>query len=345
MGLKFVSPGGSVGSRVYLTDGAESYKMFKLKNREFSVDVDVSSLACGLNGALYFVEMDQAGGKGVGQNEAGAKFGTGYCDAQCPHDIKWMDGEANVDGQYGICCFEMDIWEANKQATAFTPHPCSVEGPYRCEGTACGDGAKGERYMGVCDKDGCDLNAYRMGAQAHYGPGSGFDVDTTQPVTVITQFITTDGTDKGDLAEIRRLYVQGGKLIAHANSTVPGVEGNSITDEFCSAQKIAFEDPDDHKAKGGLKKMGEALDRGLVLALSLWDDGATEMRWLDSKFPADEAPGRLGLTRGPCDGRTSSPKYLRSAHSEATVKYMNIKYGDIGSTYSAGGRRLESVMV
>merc|ERR1719397_465840 len=28
----------------------------------------------------------------------GAKFGTGYCDAQCPHDIKWMDGEANVDG-------------------------------------------------------------------------------------------------------------------------------------------------------------------------------------------------------------------------------------------------------
>merc|ERR1712066_502392 len=103
------------------------------------------------------------------------------------------------------CCFEMDIWEANKQATAFTPHPCSVEGPYRCEGTACGDGAKGERYMGVCDKDGCDLNAYRMGAHEQFGMGS--------------DFVTTDGTDQGDLAEIRRLYVQGGKLIAHANST------------------------------------------------------------------------------------------------------------------------------
>ena len=39
--------------------------------------------------------MDQHGGKGKGGNEAGAKYGTGYCDAQCPHDIKFIDGEAN----------------------------------------------------------------------------------------------------------------------------------------------------------------------------------------------------------------------------------------------------------
>jgi len=34
-----------------------NYKMFKLKNREFTFTVDESSLPCGLNGALYFVEM------------------------------------------------------------------------------------------------------------------------------------------------------------------------------------------------------------------------------------------------------------------------------------------------
>ena len=36
--------------------------MFKLKNKEFTFDVDVSELPCGLNGALYFVEMEADGG-------------------------------------------------------------------------------------------------------------------------------------------------------------------------------------------------------------------------------------------------------------------------------------------
>jgi len=147
------------------------------------------------------------------------------------------------------------------------------------------------------------------------------------------------------LAEIRRVYLQDGKVITQANSSIPGVSGNSITDAFCSAQKAAFGDPDDHKAKGGLKKMGEALDRGLVLALSLWDDGATNMRWLDSTFPADEPASRPGVMRGPCDGSTSSPQYLRSTHASATVKYMNIMYGEIGSTASHKARRLSPIMV
>ena len=43
-------------------DSPTSYKMFKMKNREFTFTVDVSKLPCGLNGALYFVEMDSDGG-------------------------------------------------------------------------------------------------------------------------------------------------------------------------------------------------------------------------------------------------------------------------------------------
>ena len=31
-------------------------------------------------------------------------------------------------GHYGACCQELDIWEANAAATAFTVHPCDVEG-------------------------------------------------------------------------------------------------------------------------------------------------------------------------------------------------------------------------
>ena len=32
-------------------------------------------------------------------------------------------------------------------------------------------------------------------------------------VTVVTQFITSDNTDTGDLAEIKRFYVQDGKTV------------------------------------------------------------------------------------------------------------------------------------
>lgn len=61
-------------------------------------------MPCGLNGAVYFVEMAADGGeaaatKNGGQNRAGAKYGTGYCDAQCPHDMKFMEGKANVSWQ------------------------------------------------------------------------------------------------------------------------------------------------------------------------------------------------------------------------------------------------------
>jgi cellulose 1,4-beta-cellobiosidase len=342
--LQFVASSGNVGSRLYLLDG-ETYKVFKLKNREFTMDVDASALACGLNGAVYFVEMEAEGGKGVGENTAGAKFGTGYCDAQCPHDVKWPAGEANVDGTIGMCCVEMDIWEANRRATAYTAHPCNTTGPQQCKGTACGDGSKGERYQGLCDKDGCDHNAYRMGDHSFYGDGAEFALDASKPMTVVTQFITRDGTDEGDLVEIRRLYVQDGQVITVPNSTVSGIEGNALSDEFCNAQKEVFDDPNDFAAKGGMKSVGESLDRGLVLTLSLWDDEATAMRWLDSTFPVDDKVTRPGVARGPCSGEHNHPKYLRSKHKSATVKYTNIKYGEIGSTFSEEARRLESVLV
>ena len=71
-----------------------AYKTFNMKNQEFSFDVDMSKLPCGLNGALYFSQMDADGGLAkYPTNKAGAKYGTGYCDAQCPHDIKFIQGE------------------------------------------------------------------------------------------------------------------------------------------------------------------------------------------------------------------------------------------------------------
>ncbi|KAJ7455769.1 cellulase [Mycena latifolia] len=340
--LKFVT-GANIGSRVYLMANATNYQMFQLLNQEFSFDVDMSNLGCGLNGALYLSEMPSDGGISA-TNKAGAKYGTGYCDSQCPHDLKFIQGVANIvnwtgaatdansgSGSFGTCCNEMDIWEANKNAAAFTPHVCSTNGLTKCSGVQCGDGS--DRANGICDKDGCDFNSYRMGDQTFLGPGK--TVDTNSKFTVVTQFIATGGT----LSEIRRLYVQNGKVITNSNTNIAGISPavNSITDTFCNQQKTAFGDTNSFESRGGLKAMGAALARGMVLALSIWDDHAAGMYWLDSTYPTNASASSPGVTRGPCSTTSGDPKTVEASEGSNSVTFSNIKWGDLNSTFSATG--------
>jgi hypothetical protein len=58
-------------------------------------------------------------------------------------------------------------------------------------------------------------------------------------MTVVTQFVTADGTDTGALSDIRRVYVQDGKVISNRNATLPGLsQYDSVSGGFCSAQKV-----------------------------------------------------------------------------------------------------------
>jgi cellulase len=124
-----------------------------------------------------------------------AADGTGYCDAQCQ----------------GYCCAEMDILEANSQANAMTPHPC--------QGNS-------------CDKSGCGLNPYANGNHNLWGTGK--TVDTSKPVTIVTQFVASGST----LTSINRKYIQNGNTIA----------GGTITS--CN------------DGQGGLSGMGASLQAG-----------------------------------------------------------------------------------
>jgi cellulose 1,4-beta-cellobiosidase len=319
--------------------------MFNLLNKEFTFTVDLSNLPCGLNGALYFVEMDKDGGMSkYSTNKAGAKYGTGYCDAQCPHDLKWINGLSNSDGwkpspndpnsgtgKYGTCCTEMDIWESNSVATAVTPHVCTVAGQTRCEGTQCGD-MPDNRYGGVCDKDGCDFNSWRMGNKTFYGPN--MIIDTTKPFTVVTQFLTSGNSDTGTLNKINRIYVQNGKVIQNSDSNFSGLTtSNSVTDDFCNNQKKFFGDRNDFEAKGGLAGLGKAFQKGMVLVLSLWDDHDVHMLWLDSDYPTSASPSTPGIARGPCATSSGVPTDVENNYPNAHVVYSNIKYGAIGSTF------------
>ncbi|GAB1523732.1 Exoglucanase 1 [Rhizoctonia solani] len=339
--LKFVTKtdNTNIGSRVYLLADDTKYQMFKLKNQEFTFDVDVSNLPCGLNGALYFSQMDADGGMAkYSNNKAGAKYGTGYCDAQCPKDIKFINGEANVldwkgssndansgTGRYGTCCNEMDVWEANSVSTAYTPHPCNVQGQTRCSGSQC---------TSTCDQAGCDFNSYRMGVKNFYGKG--LTVDTSKKMTVVTQFITADGTASGALKEIRRIYVQNGKVIQNSKTNISGMSAyDSITEPFCSAQKTAFSDTNTFSQMGGYTNMGKAFDAGMVLVLSIWDDHAANMLWLDSNYPTDRPASQPGVARGSCATTSGVPKDVETNSPNASVTFSNIKFGDLGSTYSA----------
>ncbi|KAI1814061.1 glycoside hydrolase family 7 protein [Poronia punctata] len=345
--LQFVTEGEystNIGSRLYLMNGEDKYQMFSLLGNEFTFDVDVSNLGCGLNGALYFVSMDEDGGQSkYDGNEAGAKYGTGYCDAQCPRDLKFIDGKANSDGwepssndenagagPLGSCCSEMDIWEANGMSTAYTPHPCTEVGQKSCEGDECGGTYSDDRYSGWCDPDGCDFNSYRQGVTDFYGPGA--TVNTDSVFTVVTQFITGDD---GALASIKRYYVQDGKVIPNSESTIDGVSGNEINEEYCAAQKTAFGDTDDFANKGGLAQMGKALEGDMVLVMSLWDDHAANMLWLDSSFPVDADASQPGIARGACETSSGVPADVESEQASNTVIFSNIRFGPINSTFEA----------
>jgi cellulose 1,4-beta-cellobiosidase len=188
-----------------------------------------------------------------------------------------------------------------------------------------------------------------MGDQTFLGPGK--TIDTSKKLTIVTQFIGNP------LNEIKRFYVQNGKVVPNSQSTISGVQGNSvrnshsgnipdfeadecyylsqITDSWCSAQKTTFKDENSFKTKGGLAQMGKALQQGMVLALSIWDDYTANMLWLDSEYPLDRAASQPGVVRGPCSRDSGKPADVEGNGGDVQVTYSNIKWGELNSTFTA----------
>ncbi|KAI9985920.1 hypothetical protein PInf_024711 [Phytophthora infestans] len=235
--LKLETPGG-VGTRVYMLDASgKRYKQFDLLNQELTFDVDMSTLPCGSNGALYFSKMDADGGIArFLTNNAGAEYGTGYCDAQCTKEVKFINGEANLEHNF---------------------------------------------------------NPYRMGLKKFYGRGKSYDIDTTRPFSVITQFITDDDTETDD-----RVVVNPASTWATLNGT------DSITDAMCNSSKALF---NDHPyVMGGLAQLSKQIVGGMTLVMSIWVDYGSNMTWLDS-FKTGEDPKDPGALRGDCPNPGGDP--------------------------------------
>merc|ERR1712124_151938 len=177
------------------------------------------------------------------------------------------------------------------------------------------------------------IQPHRLGTHNFFGPGSDFQVDSTKPVTVTTQFITNDGTDHGKLTEVRQFYQQDGRTIEHPSYTVNGNAHNTITEDFCSDWVAVTQDGTNFLEKGGLGKIEEAIDAGVVLVMSLWDDHYANMLWLDSTYPVDSSDP--GAARGSCASTSGVPAEVESAQANAHVIFSDIKFGPIGSTVPA----------
>jgi hypothetical protein len=292
--------------------------MVMLKGQEFTFDVELSTLPCGFNAALYFV--------GMSENEGGAENGTKYCDAQA------------VGGTF---CSEMDIMEANTQAQQYTTHACIDTCGSYSEASAC----KGTGHPStVCDQSGCGLNPFRYGPGTTYnvetnhvdwyGPSAKFQLDSSKPFTVVTQFHTSDDM----LTNISRFYIQSGKRIDLPPLYVlPPTDGShmgafsepQITDHFCSD---IYDRWDGNAKNTPLTQMGKNMENGMVLAMSAWyakesytngkpQGTQTGMSWLDGvnnwgKF----------IKAGPCHLSTTD------AAGPYYATFSEIRIGAIGTT-------------
>lgn len=118
--------------------------------------------------------------------------------------------------------------------------------------------------------------------------------------------------------------------------TINGTEHKGISDAFCEDVKGWFGDQNDFKKKGGLSAMSRALTQGMTLVLSIWDDHAVNMLWLDSDYPTDRDPSEPGVARGTCSTDSGKPEDVESQHPDAHVIFGDIRYGAIDSTYGEG---------
>lgn len=84
-------------------------------------------------------------------------------------------------------------------------------------------------------------------------------------------------------------------------------------------EKSRFGDVDSFTVRGGLKALGEAMERGMVLVMSLWDDHDVGMVWLDSNDPPNESPSKPGRLRNAVGSRNMRQMEYKADDSQQTT--------------------------
>ncbi|KAM7208219.1 Exoglucanase 1 [Naviculisporaceae sp. PSN 640] len=334
-----------IGSKFYLLADQHRYEMFTLLGNEFTFDVNLSTVGCGVNAALRFVAMDEDGGmKKFPGNKAGAEYGTGYCDSKCPRNERYVGGVANFDGwkranesdwtspyegELRACCPEMAVWNSNAHSYQVSSHLCPKNEYTVCKDKSCDyyiPYSDDEDRLERCDKWGCSYNPFQMGNRDFYGKGK--TVDTSKKFTVVTRF---------EEDQVVQFFVQDGKKIETPKPKWDELKDvkNGISQETCSKKTDVFMERDFWNFNNGWKTHLELMKTPMVLVMSIDDDDWGWNLFLDSVWPPEkegdmEEPGAL---RGDClPWENNDPRYVRAYSPFSTVVWSNIRFGPIGST-------------
>lgn len=351
------------GTRVYLTElmdslnpdsAAKRYYPIQLGepgSEEFTFTLDVSKVPCGFNAAVYLVAIDLSPGLKLHD------CGVGYADAQCPTDLQVnADGITAGNALNGPnvihhCATELDLFEVNREAQAFTMHACdeNTGGVH-----AMCNASTGANCVNRCDRNGCDWNVYRLSpnaenqtqARAFFGsvvqPDVSMTIDTSKPITVRTWYNRTENSWNQEL-------IQDGNRHSYPPVNFNGWDNqheqhthHSVTDDFCDAfDDYLNGDGNKHTQFGGNQRMIKAQNEGYVLVLSIWtenDHNNPPMRWLDSTLSnvPDGIPDEtLGIVRGRCpkdEWQWGSSPLTEEELKNIEVVYSDFRIGPMGKT-------------
>lgn len=198
----------------------EGLAQLKLLGNMLTFTVDLSAVGCACNLKMFLHSAPAL--DWVGKPDPGGDRGEQppyYCDANA------------VGGQW---CPEVDIMEANNHVFQATLHKC--------------DATSSQGHYEQCDRGGCGEST--KDRDDAYGPGEKYEIDTTRPFHVQTEFFEGLGV----LVGMRTTLQQGGKQIVMSHrECLPGY----------------------------LAKMSGSLAEGMSLRMTYWGDDAENMAWLD----------------------------------------------------------------
>merc|ERR1712048_1248258 len=118
------------------------------------------------------------------------------------------------------------------------------------------------------------------------------------------------------------------------SATLQGNTHDSITTQFCQDWVDTTKDGTNFLEKGGFDAVDKALEQGVVLVMSLWDDHFANMLWLDSIYPTDSTdPTNY---RGSCSKSSGVAADVESQSASSHVIFSKIKTGEIGTTTNVG---------